>query len=437
MAFSRTPLISFLLISLLFASSMAQAPTPAPAPTSLPPSASKTRPVAAPSPSRLHRGLLPSLVVTSPPSPLPSISSPAPATSPSSIAFPPSQAPAPAENAAIFNIFAEQITHALNRPIRKGLPRLETRHSVEIYSKDINPQIKTLLKFAKLDFNMLQLQHQKEVSSIARWWKGLDVETNLPYDRDRVVELYFWIVGVYFEPQYSLARRIMTKVISMTSILDDTYDAYGTYEELERFTDAIKRWDMSTVDVLPEYMKLIYQALLDVYSEAEEEISKERRSFSPEAYLVEAKWCNQGYVPTLEEYLQISLVTTPFKMLATVSFLGMGQIVNKSAFDWIANDPKIFEQKREHVASAVECYMKQHGVTEEEVRKLFRKEISNAWKDINQEFLKPTAVPVPLLGRILNLSRSMDVIYKEEDTYTNSYKLKDDVASVLVNPVPL
>ncbi|KAJ0102545.1 hypothetical protein Patl1_04438 [Pistacia atlantica] len=124
----------------------------------------------------------------------------------------------------------------------------------------------------------------------------------------------------------------------------------------------------------------------------------------------------------------------------------MGQMANKSAFDWIANDPKIVTAStiisrlmddivspmREHVASAVECYMKQHGVTEEEVRKLFRKEISNAWKDINQEFLKPTAVPVPLLGRILNQE-----LLRKEDTYTNSYKLKDDVASVLLNPVPL
>jgi hypothetical protein len=42
--------------------------------------------------------------------------------------------------------------------------------------------------------------------------------------------------------------------------------------------------------------------------------------------------------------------------------------------------------------------MKQYGVSvEEEVYKLFRKEIANAWKDINQELLKPTAVPMPLL----------------------------------------
>ena len=77
--------------------------------------------------------------------------------------------------------------------------------------------------------------------SNCRWWKDLDFAKKLPFARDRIVECYFWIVSVYFEPQYSLARKILTKVISMTSILDDIYDAYGTLEELEPFTEAIER----------------------------------------------------------------------------------------------------------------------------------------------------------------------------------------------------
>ncbi|KDP39028.1 hypothetical protein JCGZ_00785 [Jatropha curcas] len=130
----------------------------------------------------------------------------------------------------------------------------------------------------------------------------------------------------------------------------------------------------------------------------------------------------------------------------------MGEIANKYAFEWVYNDPKIvrastivcrlmdditshtFEQKREQVASAVECYIKQHGGSEEEVEKLFRKEIRNAWKDINEECLKPTPVPMPLLERVLNLTRAMDVIYKDEDGYTNSHVIKDYVASLLKDP---
>ncbi|KAJ0054708.1 hypothetical protein Pint_01881 [Pistacia integerrima] len=58
-------------------------------------------------PSRLHRAApSPRAHLTAVPSPSRPISSLAPATSPSSIAFPPSQAPAPAKNAAVFNKFA-------------------------------------------------------------------------------------------------------------------------------------------------------------------------------------------------------------------------------------------------------------------------------------------------------------------------------------------
>ncbi|KAI9187184.1 hypothetical protein LWI28_025226 [Acer negundo] len=362
----------------------------------------------------------------------------------------------------------EEINHAMNRPIRKGLPRLEARYYINIYSGDESHN-QILLNFAKLDFNVLQVQHQKELSNITEWWKILDFATKLPYARDRVVECYFWIMGMCSEPQYSFTRITLTKVIAIASVLDDTYDAFGTYEELKLLTDAIQRWDISVMDGLPEYMKYLYRALIDVYRETEEEmISKElgRSYYMPyaieamkrlvQAYFVEAKWCKDGYVPKVEECMQNSLVSSGYPMLATTCFLSMGDFANQQAFDWISNDPKIikasaiiarlmddivsheFEQEREHVASSVECYMKQHRISKEEVIKLFRKEISNAWKDINQECLKPTAaVPMPLLVCILNLSRAMDVIYKDDDGYTNSHILKDHISSVLLNPVLL
>ena len=72
--------------------------------------------------------------------------------------------------------------------------------------------------------------------------ESLDFAMNLPFSRDRIIKCYFWIVSVYFEPQYSLARKILTKVISMISILDNIYDAYGTLEELEPFTESIERF---------------------------------------------------------------------------------------------------------------------------------------------------------------------------------------------------
>ena len=74
----------------------------------------------------------------------------------------------------------------------------------------------------------------------------MDVPRNLPYVRDRIVENYFWGLAAYFEPQYSKGRSIMTKLISFLTFFDDTYDVYGTIDELELLTSAIERFSFET-----------------------------------------------------------------------------------------------------------------------------------------------------------------------------------------------
>lgn len=84
----------------------------------------------------------------------------------------------------------------------------------------------------------------------------MDFARKLPFARDRMVECYFWILGVYFEPNYSLARRILTKVIAMTSIIDDIYDVYGTPEELKLFTEVIERFELLNIGQIFFFGKL-------------------------------------------------------------------------------------------------------------------------------------------------------------------------------------
>uniref|UniRef100_F6HMZ2 Valencene synthase n=1 Tax=Vitis vinifera TaxID=29760 RepID=F6HMZ2_VITVI len=332
---------------------------------------------------------------------------------------------------------AEQVAHALKRPIRKGLERLEARWYISIYQDEAFHD-KTLLKLAKLDFNLVQSLHKEELSNLARWWKKLDFATKLPFARDRLVEGYFWIVGVYFEPQYLWAIRILTKIIVMTTVIDDIYDAYGTLEEIKHFTEAIERWDINSIDHLPEYMKLFFVALLDVYKEIEEEMEKERYQYrvhyaieamknQVRAYFAEAKWFHEQHIPTMEEYMSVALSCSGYSLLATSSFIGMGEIASKEAFDWVIRDPKIIRAST--VIARFMDDMKSH--TRE-----FHNQIVNVWMDINQECLKPTAVPMPLLTRVLNLSRVMDVIYKEGDGYTHVGKvMEDNIGSVLIDPI--
>ncbi|KAI8531126.1 hypothetical protein RHMOL_Rhmol11G0113200 [Rhododendron molle] len=97
-----------------------------------------------------------------------------------------------------------------------------------------------------------------------------------------------------------------------------------------------------------------------------------------------------------------------------------------------------FEQERGHATSAVECYMKQYGTTEEEAVAEFQKQVTSAWKDNNSECLRPTAVPMPVLLRVFNVARTFHIVYKDADSYTHSRaKFKEIVTSVLVDSVPI
>ncbi|PIM97320.1 Bicyclogermacrene synthase [Handroanthus impetiginosus] len=282
-----------------------------------------------------------------------------------------------------------------------------------------------------------------------------------------MAELYFWILGVYFEPEYALARKFSTKVIALTSIIDDTYDSYATFEELQIFTEAIERWSMSCLDQLPDYMKIIYKVLLEVYEEIEEEMIKQGRlyrvSYGIEAikllvrsYFAEAKWRHKKYIPSTEEYMRVATKSAGYTSLTIVSFLGMGDVATKEAFDWVLSEPNIvrasliicrltddivgheFERKREHIPSSVECYMEERKVSKQHALHEFNNQIEGAWKDMNEGFLRPTKFPAPLLYRILNLSRVIEVMYSKGDWYTHvGPEMQSFIKQLLIDPIPI
>ncbi|KAI7730777.1 hypothetical protein M8C21_020882, partial [Ambrosia artemisiifolia] len=195
------------------------------------------------------------------------------------------------------SVLSTHIHDALKLPLFKRVPRLEALSYIPFYEQQ-DCHNESLLKLAKLAFNLVQSLHKKELSDMSRWWKKL-VPTSLPYVRDRLVESYFWALCVYFEPKYSRARIFLTKVFAMTTILDDTYDAYGTYEELKIFTEAI------------------------------------------ESYMTETYWAHKGIVPTPEDHIAVSYVSSGYGMLIATCFVGMGDMVTDDSFKWALSKPPI------------------------------------------------------------------------------------------------
>ncbi|XP_071736468.1 (E)-beta-farnesene synthase-like [Rutidosis leptorrhynchoides] len=363
-----------------------------------------------------------------------------------------------------------QIKQVLNQPLRKRLPRLEAVHFIPFYEQQASHN-EVLLTLAKLDFNMLQSMHRNELSKVCKWWKDLDFQKKLPYVRDRLIEGYFWILGIYFEPQYSSLRIFLIKSCMWLVVIDDTYDNYGTYEELEIFTQAVERWSIcysdTLPDTLPEYMKIIFQELVNIYQEMDDRLAKEGKSYHIQhikemfkeytrCLLVEAKWLKVGYTPSLKEYMTNSLVTVGYAIMIAKSYVGRDTMVTNDTFKWVASYPPLVkatclilrlmddisthkeEQERPHIPSSIECYQKETGASEHEACEYFLNQVEDAWKIINQESLRPTSIPFHLIMPAINLARVCDVLYKGNDGYKHAgEEVISYIKTLLVHPLAL
>ncbi|XP_042410634.1 beta-eudesmol synthase-like [Zingiber officinale] len=358
-----------------------------------------------------------------------------------------------------------QVSLFLEVPLCRRIKSLLARIYIPIYQKDAMRN-DIILELAKLDFNLLQSLHKEELKKLSIWWNDLALAKSLKFARDRIVEGYYWVLGMYHEPQFSCARVMCTKAFCVLSIMDDIYDNYSTLDERRLLTEAIKRWNHQAVDSLPEYIKDFYLKLLKIFEEFEAELEvneKYRVQYLQNefkavaiAYFEESKWGVEGYVPSLDEHLRVSLISSACSMVICSMCLGMGEVATKEIFKWYSSFPKPveacsiigrllndirsheMEQERDHAASTVESYMKEHGTDVKVACKKLRETVEKAWKDLNKESLNPTPVARPIIERILSFSISMEDVYRYTDEYTNSdNKMKDNISLVLVEPIPI
>ncbi|KAF3601902.1 hypothetical protein F2Q69_00038381 [Brassica cretica] len=148
------------------------------------------------------------------------------------------------------------------------------------------------------------------------WWKEIGMAPKLSYIRDRIVEVFLFAVGKFFEPRYSLARIHATKFSMLVTALDDTCDAYATLREVISLHDAFQRWDLGAMEELPSYMRILYQNMLETVEDIDREMKARGKfgSLQPTIdetkslmilYLATSKWARAGHVPTFEDYMEV------------------------------------------------------------------------------------------------------------------------------------
>nr|UNA06917.1 terpene synthase 2 [Jasminum sambac] len=363
--------------------------------------------------------------------------------------------------------YARLVHHALELPLHWIIPRGEARWFIDVYAErsDRNP---ILLEFAKLDFNIVQASHQQELKSVSSWWqRTAAIAENLPFVRDRLVEYYFWNVGVQFEPQYGCFRTIESKVNAVITTIDDMYDVYGTLEELELFTDIVERWDVNQIDQLPEYMQICFLALYNFVHEVAYEVLKEkglmiipylRKAWTDlcRTYLQEMKWYSAGYTPTLEEYMNNAWISISAPLILVHGFFSVPNRIDKETLGYMENYHGVIrwssiifrlandlatssdELKRGDIPKSIQCYMNETGVSEDEARNHMRFLILETWKKMN----KDAGVGCPFSQQFIEMSkntaRMSQYMFQYGDGVTMSNPITQDRISTLIfEPIPL
>ncbi|PNT76533.1 hypothetical protein BRADI_1g49245v3 [Brachypodium distachyon] len=277
---------------------------------------------------------------------------------------------------------AEQVERALYLPLTRTYKRQEAVHYMSEYGEEEghNP---SLLELAKLDFNLLQHVHLKELNAISKWWK----------------------------------------------------DLYGSV-----------KWDESAVFLLPEYLKSFYSELLSNIAEFQGELAVDNYKIAY-AKKAEAEWSHQNHKPSFEDQVTLFTVSSAMPMLpviimkeGAVEWVRMATVIIASAkIGRFTNDIAAFQhgKNRGDVASSVECYIKEHGVTGEVAIARINSLIEDERKATNQARFKRPRMP-QAVKRVINFTLSWPVFYDDmKDGYTFGEHLRETIGSLFVKPVPI
>ncbi|KAB2064629.1 hypothetical protein ES319_A09G033000v1 [Gossypium barbadense] len=357
------------------------------------------------------------------------------------------------------------VEHALELPLHWRVSRLEARWFIDVYEKreKRNP---ILLELAKLDFNIVQAVYQDDLIYASKWWRDIGLGEKLPFARDMLMENFLWTVGIAFDPHFGNLRRTLTKVIALITSIDDVYDVYGTLDELELFTQAVERWDINAMELLPEYMKICFFALYNSINEIAFDNLKEhgfhtipllKKAWAElcKAYLVEAKWYYSGYIPTLNECMDNAWISIAVPLVISHVFSSSNLTTKKCLEYWKEDSNLIYssaiifrladdlgtsmdELKRGDVPKSIQCYMHETGCSEVKAREYVKKLIDATWKRMNGEYLmSQSPLSLPFKHIALNLVRIAQCMYQYGDNHgIEDQKTNDHVLLLLVSSIP-
>uniref|UniRef100_A0A0D3BKI9 Terpene synthase metal-binding domain-containing protein n=1 Tax=Brassica oleracea var. oleracea TaxID=109376 RepID=A0A0D3BKI9_BRAOL len=148
------------------------------------------------------------------------------------------------------------------------------------------------------------------------------------------------------------------------------------------------------------------------------------------AYFEHAKWAHAAHLPSFEEYMEVAEVE-----------IGVPRLVKSiSVRGRLMNDITGFEDdmSRGQITNAVNCYMKQYGVTKQDALRELHKMVADTDNITNEELLTTAGVSSLVLKTVMGLAQSITVCYNGCEGYTRPEgKIKEYMTSMYVDQIRL
>ncbi|KAG7960137.1 hypothetical protein I3843_10G107400 [Carya illinoinensis] len=355
------------------------------------------------------------------------------------------------------------VGNTLRNPYHKSLARFMAKKFFGNFTGRNGWYSNDLHHLAKMDFNMVQSIHQKEIVQISKWWTDVGLAQDLKFARDQPLKWYIVSMACLTDPVLSEERVELTKPISLIYIIDDIFDVHGTLEEVTLFTAAINN-PLLCIE-LPEYMKICFKVLTGITDEISHKIYQ-RHGWNPvdslrktwaslcNAFLVEAQWFSSGQSPKAAEYLKNAVVSLGVHVVLIHIFFLLGHGVTKETVHIVDNVPEIIsspatilrlwddlgsamdESQDGQDGSYIDYYMNEHkDSTVKEAREKVIDMISDSWKCLNKECLiSPNQLPTKFNEACLNMARVVPLLYSYDDNH-DLPSLEEHMKSMLYQSV--
>ncbi|XP_047974336.1 miltiradiene synthase KSL1, chloroplastic-like isoform X2 [Salvia hispanica] len=328
------------------------------------------------------------------------------------------------------------------------------------------------LAFARHDFNICQVQNQRDLEQLQWWYEDSRLDT-LNYARETLLISYFMVSLVIDDPELSYVRIAFGKCLALVTSLDDIFDFGGSRLESYKIIELVKEWKEKPVrECGSEKIEILFKALYNTVNEIEEmacvEQGRNVRGFLVKQWLemllamkIELDTWSDGVQLSFDEYISKSWMSTGSRTVLLMSSLFLGvklsdeMLASEELSDLgryvsmvvrLLNDMATFE--REHNENKGGCVSilianaaRAGRVMTEEEAIAEIKEIAgyNIRKQMQIVYKNDTTTIFPRKVKHIFLEgcKIFYYLYSGGDEFTSPLLLMEDMKSYIFEPLPL